>query len=76
MLLVQAFYQGITLQTYAVTYYTEVGQKQWLVGPKTFLKQVITLLIQRHLSLELDEFPLCLRGKWLLTALVENIIEN
>lgn len=77
MLLVEDFlYQGITLQIYAVTYYPEVRQKQWLVGLKTFLEQVITLLIQTHLSSELNEFPLCLRGKWLLTALVENIIEN
>lgn len=58
-------YQGIVLQTYAMTLYMEVGPNQWLVWPKTFLEQIYTLLIQRHLPLELNELPLCLRGKWL-----------
>lgn len=48
-----------------MTYYTEVGTNQCPVWPHTFPEQIFTLVIQKHLPLELYEFPLCLRGKLL-----------
>lgn len=59
-----SFFTKELLYKHAMTYYIEIGLKQYPVLLKAFLEQIFTLLIQRHLPLQLDEFPLGLREKW------------